>query len=448
MIEQARPWNDVSAPALDHIPAVREVLSHKPLLLGIFAIATCLATFAAWVVLAPVASAIIAQGVVVVENSVRAVQHPDGGIVKEILTADGRTVSAGDAVLRLDTEKQFNLEQSLERSYALLVARELRLRAELNSMKEVTIPDNYDGQILAKHIDIYEDQKANFFARKTSSSLRALELDNDCDQDVLAIAGLQKQLGQLRIRSDLAAEDQLAAADLAAHGSGTKRAFRETRATSAALQGEAAVIESKINELAGHVAHTRLETKRIAAAVLEEDQAELQQITRDKQDVWQKLSDSMVSLKRATIVAPVDGTIINLSAHTVGGVITPGETVLEIVPSREPLIIEAQIEPVDSDEIKVGSPVMVRTMGAGEQRLPMVGGSVSSISADRIYDKARKAGYFLARIDVDREKILAARGVDLRPGIPVEVMIKKKERSMITYLIDPVMRSFSHALKE
>ena len=420
----------------------------RPLILGAAAIATCAMAVVLWMLVAPIASAVIAQGVVVVENSVRSVQHADGGLIKNIFVHDGTVVTSGQVLIQLNTEKQDILQQALETGYALLLARKARLHAELEERNDLVPPKGDEAEILSRHMDLFEDQRGNFQARKRSLSLRALELENDCNEDIAAISGLQKQLSQLRRLRALAAPDPAAAADLASRGSGTRRALREARGTSASLAGEEAAAETRVAELVAHVAHTRIEKERIAAAFLEEDQAELQQVTRDEQEVRQHLLDAELNLKHSSITAPIDGTIINLSAHTIGGVVTPGESLLEIVPSKEPLTIEAQIQPVDSDDVSVGLPVMIRMMGAGAQRMPMVAGIVSSISADRIYDKGRAPGYFLVRVSVDRAKLMAARGIDLRPGIPVEIMIQKSPRSMISYLINPVMKTFSHALRE
>ncbi len=403
---------------------------------------------AGWIAVAPIASAVIGQGIVVVESGLRVVQHADGGIVKSILIRDGDLVTAGQILLQLDQEKQNNLAASLEASQALLFAREARLRSEIANSDHVDFLESKSEINTSIYKDIIEDQRQSFIARKRAITIRTRELNNDADQDVAVIVGLQKQLSEIQVRINLADQDQSAAIELARTGTGTKRAMRDAEAIFASLLGEQAGLQARIAELVSQVGHSRLEIERLAASFQQDDEAELQQVTREKQDVAQRLADARLNVRRSDILAPVDGRVMNLSAHTVGGVIAPNSPILEIVPTDDHLVIEAHVEPVDSDNVSIGSAVMVRSTGAGSQRLPMVAGAVSSISPDRIVDRARGLGYFLVRVTVDRAKMLAARGVDLRPGVPVDIMIKKKTRSAASYLLDPLISTFTHALRE
>ena len=402
----------------------------------------------AWIAVAPVASAVIAQGVVVVDGKTRIVQHQDGGVVKAIFIRDGSKVAAGQLLAQLDTTKQDNLVNTIQPELALLIARKARLYSEVGNQVDISFPPQSDGVSLADYPTILNDQRRQFEARRLTGWLRKQELQNDRQQDSAAIAGLQKQLLEVRIRMGLAGQDELAAGYLARAGFGTRRSLREMQATSASLSAEEAGITSRVNELEAHKDHTYLEAQRLDASMQEEDELEIQQISRDEQELLQRLNEAKFSLLRSSIMAPVDGTVMNLSINTIGGVLPPASPLLEIVPSEEALVIEAQVEPVDADGVAVGASIMVRAEGIGSQRMPMVAGTLISVSPDRVVDKARGGGYFLVRASVDRAKLFVARGIDLKPGVPVEMMITKKPRSVISYLIGPLLSTFTHALRE
>jgi HlyD family secretion protein len=165
--------------------------------------------------------------------------------------------------------------------------------------------------------------------------------------------------------------------------------------------------------------------------------------------VTERLVASRDVLTRTVVAAPISGTVVNLRFKTVEGVIRPGEAILDIVPDEEKLLIDARVSPIDIDVVYIGLPAQVRLTAYSSRGLPRISGMVRSVSADRIVDQATSQPYYLARVEVDRGELeRLGSAIELVPGMPAEVLIVRRERTMVHYLLEPFRDAFRRSFRE
>lgn len=430
------------------IPDYPTASLRAPILLGFGATLFLLVVLGIWSSLAPLASATIAVGSVVVENNRKVVQHLEGGIVRTVSVNDGDHVTAGEELIRLDDSRLVSAIQSLKPLLAINIIQRARLEAERESAESITFPASQDGIALEEFKQSQVEQTRNFQARRLALTdhIRLLEVDQR--QSEATLAGLHQQMGSAEMHLALVMEDMRVATDLASNGIGTRQRVREVAKSVAEQRSERDSLLTRIAETEQKITRTIVETDRTRSTFTESIESEIQQTNRDHLDLLDRYRSISDQLRRTRIEAPVSGRVVNLVVHTNGGVVGPGMPLLEVVPDEDRLLIEAQIRPADADAIAPGLPVRIRVHGTEAHRLPFLFGSVLSISADRILDRQGSTPYFLVRIMIPVEEIKRLKQTGLKPGLSVEVMITKGEKTVIEYLISPLLNFFANALHE
>ncbi len=419
-----------------------------PILLGFGAILFLFAVLGVWSSLAPLASATIAVGSVVVENNRKVVQHLEGGIVRTVLVNDGDYVAAGKPLIQLDDSRLVSAIQSLRPLLAINIIQRARLEAERTRAESIVFPDDQDGIVLGEFLQAQDEQTRNFKARRSALHDRIRLLEVEQHQSEASLAGLHQQLESSELRLGLVLQDLRVAASLAASGIGTRQRVRDLARSVAEQRSERDGLTTRMAETEQKIARSFVEADRTLATFMESVEAEIQQTNRDHLDLLDRYRSISDQLRRTRIEAPVSGRVVNLIVHTNGGVVGPGMPLLEIVPDEDRLLIEAQIRPADADAITPGLPVRIRIHGSEAHRLPFLLGSVLSISADRILDRQGGTPYFLVRITMPAEELKRLRQTDLKPGLSAEVMITKGEKTIIEYLVSPILNFFANALHE
>jgi len=421
--------------------------------IGLAVVLVLLGGFGAWAALAPLSSAALGNGVITVEGYRKTVQHLEGGIVAALRVRDGDTVQVGQELLRLDdTQARAQLEV-LRGELFQAAARAARLEAQRDGRPRIDFPP-----LLT---DAARDTRAGAAMRVQQQAFEARRRARDGEaalyQQQVAVLqskarGLQAQLASrdALVRSWGAEREDYAA--LAAEGYAERQRVREmerNEAQSLGLRGEIAA------DLAGtelQVAETRLkiaqldrELQREVAKELAEAQAELFAL-REKQ---RALEDTVA---RTVVHAPAAGTVLGLTVHTVGAVIRPGDRLLDLVPQAEKLVVEAQLSPRDIDQVRVGQSAEVRFPAFGSRQLPRLEGRVVAVSADRLLDDTagQKLPYFLGRVELSGPGLqaLAQARLELRPGMPAEVLVHTGERTLLQYLLAPLRDVGARALRE
>jgi epimerase transport system membrane fusion protein len=421
---------------------------------GLAVVLVLLGGFGAWAALAPLSSAALGNGVITVEGYRKTVQHLEGGIVAAMAVRDGDAVQAGQELLRLeDTPARAQLEV-LRGELFQATARAARLEAQRDGRLRIDFPLALQAEAArdARAAEAVRVQQQLFTARRRARDGEAALYEQQVAVLQSKARGLQAQLAsrEALVLSYGAEREDYAA--LAAEGYAERQRVREMErheAQSLGLRGELAA-DLAATDL--QVAETRLkivqldrELQREVAKELAEAQAELFAL-REKQ---RALDDT---LARTVVRAPAAGTVLGLAVHTVGAVVRPGDRLLDIVPQAEKLVVEAQLSPRDIDQVRVGQSAEVRFPAFGTRRLPRLEGRVVAVSADRLVDDTagQKLPYYLGRVELSGQGLqaLAEARLELRPGMPAEVLVQTGERTLLQYLMAPLRDMGARALKE
>lgn len=418
--------------------------------LGLWVLLLAFGVFGTWAAVAQLDGATVAHGLVTVESYRKTVQHLEGGIVREIRVRDGDRVQEGDTLLLLeDTRPRAEMEVTRTRYYAAL-AHEARLVAERDGLDAIRFPAELEdaAQSDPRAAEAIRVQRQTFEARRATHRGEVALLEQRVEQLNSKIEGLSALLAsQEQLESSLAEE----AADfrrLFEKGLGDKQRVRQ-------LEREAAEARGEAGEHRASIASTRLQIGETRQQILQLEKERHSQIVQEHKDVQEEvfnLREGLLALEdtveRTVVRAPASGTVMGLGVHTIGGVIKAGTPILDIVPQGEPLVVEAQVSPIDIDKVEPGLPTDIRFSAFASRYTPVVEGRVLTVSADRFEDSDSGSGYYLARVQVLPEGMDKLRGLTLYPGMPAEVLIKTGERTLLSYLVQPMSNAFARAFRE
>jgi HlyD family secretion protein/epimerase transport system membrane fusion protein len=415
---------------------------------GLLAIGLLLVFVVGWSLLAPLSSGAIATGHIVVDSNRKELQHLDGGIVAAIHAKDGDRVSAGDLLIALDTTELQGSRDKLEGEWLALLAEKARLDAEFSRAADVTFPSVFRaagaGERKREHM---RRQRALFVAHRESLAGETGLIRQQIDQYHEQIAGLGKQVQAFKRRLDLLDSEIAGLSKLRKKGLAPKTRLLELQRRAASVLGDQASSESAIAETRILISEAKLQILQTARNVRETVSDRLSSIGAEIFDVEDRLKVARQRLIRTQIVAPSEGTVFNSKVHTVGGVIPKAETIMEIVPLRDRLVVEAEASPLDIDVIHVGDTAKVRLSALSARLTPLLDGRLDHVAPDRSINSAGNPVYIL-RVIISSAELAKLDGAELVPGMPVEVLIDKGEQSLMAYLLKPLTSILFRALKE
>lgn len=396
----------------------------------------------------PLDSAAVAVGVVNSQGNRRAIQHLEGGLIREIHVRDGSRVAAGDPLVTLDTAKSETVRSILKGRLAAARALAARLRAERDG--HVHIGFDFSDTELGDPavLDAVAGQTRIFEARRDALRSQGDVLAQRISQIDAEIAGLREQVAAQDRQSTLIDREISAVAGLVDKGLERQSRLLALQRAKAEIDIAQALARAAIARGEQRIGETRLQAEDLRVQLLSEVVAELREADDTIFDLRERLRDAETTLARAVIAAGVDGTVVGLTVFTVGGVIAPGEVIMHIVPERDPLIVEARVHPNDIDAVTAGLAARIRLTAFSQRAMDVVEGQVASVSADRLTDPVTNAPYYLARIDLDTAAMPRDVADRVMPGMGVEVMIRIGERTLLRYLMQPLRDSLARALKE
>ncbi|MGQ9658683.1 MAG: HlyD family type I secretion periplasmic adaptor subunit [Thermochromatium sp.] len=418
-------------------------------LLGLLVLLVAFGGFAAWSLLAPIEGAVVAPGVVAVESARKTVRHLDGGIVKAIYVREGDHVAEGDVLLELDdTEASAQLEIARGQFLALR-AQEARLIAERDDLESIP----FAAELLAVQNDpriaeAIAGEERVFQARRTSLQGEQQALKQRCEQLQEQIRGLEALIESKTKRIALYEEEIQGLVKLFDQGLGDKRLLREYERLAAELRGERAQHQSDIAAARIQIGETEIQIAQLKRKFTSEVVTDLRDVETKLADLRERMRALSKQLERTVVRSPAAGAVVGSSVHTVGGVIRPGDHLLDIVPEGESFIIEARVNPVDIDRVSPGMEADLRMSAFNTRTTPVIQGRVLTVSADRLIDEVTRLPYYLARIEVSPEGLAKLEGRVLQAGMPVEVMIKTGERTFFDYLVRPLTDRIAQAFRE
>jgi HlyD family secretion protein/epimerase transport system membrane fusion protein len=423
----------------------------RPLRAGVLLIVLFFGGIGWWAASAPLAGAAIAPGVVSPEGSRRTVQHLEGGIIRDILVRDGSLVRAGEPLILLEDVQARAGFDVLQTRFYTLAATQARLLAEQSAATSVHFPD-WLVEATSGHAAALEAmvaQRAMFDARAKALADRKGILQQRIEQLREEIAGLKAQIAADGRQIALIDEEIRGVEQLYRKGLERKSQLLALQRARADIEGDRAERRARIARAQQAIGEAELQIIAQDTAQLEAVNEEASRIQLEFAEVEQRLAASRDVLQRTVIDAPVDGSVVGLRFRTPGGVIRPGEPVLEIVPDKEELLIDARVSPTDIDVVRAGLPARVVLPAFKQRNLPQIKGRVRQVAADASEDPQTGKRFFEVRVEIDPGQLAALEPpLELTPGMPAEVYITTGERTALEYLLGPFHDSLRRAFRE
>jgi HlyD family type I secretion membrane fusion protein len=419
----------------------------RPAAIGYGLIVFTFVVLGGWSAIAKLDSAVTAPGLLAVENSRKSVQHLEGGIIKEILVREGQHVEADQVLFRLDpTPAQANRDLQVHQLYAL-TAQEARLLAERNGASEIAWPDELAGnRSLPTVSEAIADQTKQFNDRHTSLHGQIDLLGAKIDQYQTEIHGLQVERQSTQEQLGYIVQELTDMHYLLGENLVPKTRVLALEREKSRLQGVIGRSQADEAKAQTGIQEAQVEIHQVQNKFNEEVASAILDVRQKLNDAREKIRVAQDVFKRVDITAPASGTVQNLKVFTVGGVIKPGETLLEVVPDSESLIVQAHVSPQDMDRMWAGMQAEVRFSAFKSSILPIIMGRVESVSRDRIVDETTHQPYFLAQVVVNsvpeelRDHLVA--------GMPAELIFPTGERTVLNYLVRPLQDRMSGAMRE
>ncbi len=418
--------------------------------IGLMALAVGFGGFLLWAVLAPLDEGVAAQGSVSVDTKRKAVQHLSGGIIKEVLVREGQQVKEGDVLARLDAGvATANFEASRQRYFSMR-AMEGRLIAEQGGLAKITWhPDLVEGAKADPQIRQQMQLQEQLLATRRASLAADLSA---IQESIRGQEGLvQSYRGMLenrKLQYQLLSEELRNVRPLVADGYAPRtrqmeleRAVAESLASQTDLQGNTVRATQAIAELRQRALARQAEYRK-------EVESQRADVTREVQSEAAKFATLKNDLDRVEIRSPATGQVVGLAMQTAGGVIGPGQKLMDIVPSDGVLLLEARVPPHVIDRVRSQMPVDIRFSAFAHSPTLVVDGKVESVSADLIVEPQANIAYYLARVAVTPEGLKKLGQRQMQPGMPAEVIIRTGERSLLKYLVGPLVKRVAASMKE
>ena len=424
--------------------------SKKPIWVGLATIALLLAFFVGWGMFTTISGAVVASGVIQVEQNRQVVQHPDGGVVAEINVAEAQAVKAGDLLIRLDGRQPKADLAIVEGQLFDGMARKARLVAERDDATDLTFPPELLD--LAKTrpdvAEQIEGQRRLFAARTETTKAQVDQLQKRLDQISSQGIGITAQMAAIDDQINLLTPEINDQQTLLDKGLTQSSRIMDLKREVARLAGNKGEMQSNLAQAEGKATETQLQILQIKSARREDANTQLRDMGDKTMELAERRRALTEQVSRLEIRAPVSGVVLGLTVTTPQSVIRPAEPILYIIPQDRPLIIIAQIPPIHVDEVHVGMPVRVSFAAFSARTTPQLEGALTNISADAISDQASRQSYYRAEVTLIPGEIARLGDEKLVPGMPVQIYIATGDRTPMAYLLKPFTDYAKMAFRE
>ena len=442
------PHNAAPAMTADAPMPVDDQPHKRFLRIGYIAIGLLFLAFIAWSI-APLQGAVIATGTVIVESKPKVIQHLDGGIVAEIPVQNGTPVKVGDVLMRLDPTIIDANQGLVTTRLREAQARVARLEAERDKSSSITFPDellaDMSDPAVAKAV---EGQQKLFDARRGAASGLVRQLSQRIDQSGDQIEGLNALIRAKRTQADLIKSELVDLQRGLEKGVVTRTRFSAVQREQARIEGEMANHRADIARINNSISELETQILQLRRDRLEQVLTELRIAQTELSDLREQSVTAADQRNRIDVVSPVDGYVHNMLMNTVGGVVAPGQEIMQVIPNSDRLIIEAQVMPADIDMIYPGQVARLRMSAFNMRTTPEIGGIVIQSSPDRLIDPVTGLPYYTARVEIPEEEIKYLNGLSLLPGMPAEVYLQTEKRSVFSYIVKPAVDAMSRGMRE
>ena len=424
--------------------------------LGIMVAGLFFVLFLGWAAFAPLDAAAYASGQLVVSGQRQSVQHRDGGVVASINVAEGRQVKKGDLLIELAGAEVRAQERALAAQMINLEAQKARLEAELSGASTVVWPEEFRTAQGPKRAEVDEAirvQSNEFHARRTLLSAQSSVLGQQSAEAIQSASGYQSKMVSSAEQERLIQQEIDALRPAADKGFVSVSRMRALERAKADLQGQRGQYQANVAEARSSASGGRLRQIEAEKTYRERASSELREVEFSLGELLPKYRAASDQLERLRIRAPVSGTVIGLSIFTVGGVIAPGQTLMQIVPANADLVVGAKVSIDDGDDLKVGQQAQVKFLGLHDRNLPIITGQLTRLSADTLVDEKTGLPYYTAEVRVpanEMQEVKKIRGKDFefRAGAPVAVLVPLKKRTALQYAFEPLSDTMWAAFRE
>jgi HlyD family secretion protein len=425
-------------------------------LIGLAIIVLLIGGAGGWATTTRLVGAVIAPGTVVVESNVKKVQHPTGGVVGEILVKDGVAVEEGQVVLRLDDTVTRSTLGVVQSQLDELLAREARLLAERDDDDAVAFP----LQLINRRSDAtvataLAGEGKLFESRRSARTGQRAQLRERIAQTNEEIRGLSAQQAAKESELDLIAKELTGVADLYRKNLVSISRYTQLQRDETRLQGERGQLIADIARARGKISETELQIIQLDQDFRTEVLKDLREAQGKIAELKERVTAAEDQLKRVDLRAPQAGIVHQLAVHTVGGVISNGETIMQIVPRADELMVEAKIAPQDIDQVALGARVVVRIMAGNQRTMPDIRGVLTRVSPDLTREQQQQQNssqppqaYYLVRVTLPAEEVARLKDLRLVPGMPAEAFIQTHERTPLQYLLKPLQEQIARTFRE
>ena len=422
-------------------------------LIGFAIVALLLGGFGGWAATSQLSGAVIAPGTIVVESNIKKVQHPTGGIVGEILVREGDSVEAGQVVMRLDDTVTRSTLGVVQSQLDEFTAREARLLAERDGVDAIEFSNYLTDRKQDKSVATAMAGEAKLFeARKIVRVGQRSQLRERILQSNEEIRGLTSQQDAKEREVKFITDELVGVSELYAKNLVSISRLNTLQRDKARLEGERGQYIAEIARARGKISETELQILQLQQDFRTEVLKDLRETEGKIAELKERVTAAQDQLKRVDIRAPQTGIVYQLNVHTVGGVVANGETVMQIVPRADALVVEAKVAPQDIDQIAVGATGIVRIMAGNQSTTPEISGVLTRISADLTRDQPTgpqvSPPYYLVRISLPEEEVGRLGDLKLVPGMPAEAFIQTYARTPLEYLLKPLREQISRTFRE
>jgi HlyD family secretion protein len=437
-------------PALGFAPPPSAPSVGKSLRFAYIALAAFVVVFGLWALLAPLHSAAIAPGTLRAEGGARkVVQHLEGGIIRKILVKEGQFVRAGQPLALLDNTQAKARDAAMLTTYYALLAQDARLTAERTGAGKVAYPEELTSRASDPEVrQIIASSDAVFRTRRQAVSDQITILNQRLGQANAEMASARSQVTALEDQGKLLTGEAVGVSALVAEGLERKSRLLQLQRQQAANDGQKGQLLGNLDRIRDSMGETSAQKEFLRGQQQTDTAAQQREVQVSLAEARERLAVSRDISQRQQIVAPVDGKVMNLRLVTAGGVIGPGQPLLDIVPSNENIIVTARLKAHDIDVVHEGLTAEVKLTPYKARVLPMLRGTVRDVSPDASLEEATNTLYYKVDIEMDKNEVAKLKDVQLISGMPAEVFITLGSRSLFQYFIQPLLDSFQRAFRE
>ena len=428
----------------------------RELLVGGALIAVFFGGFLGWAAFAPLDASVAAPGAVVVTGHRQTVQSRDPGTVTGLYVREGDQVRVGQLLVQLGADEALANERALSSKVIGRQAEIARLTAESSNHDLMTPPPEFAGLQGADRADADQAlaaEQATLTAQMRSNRLGRAVLRERIAETAQQISGYERQLDANQRQHDLNDQELSSMRSLELRGYAPASRVLALERSAASLEGDSGAQRAEVARLHGSSGETELEIIRSDSERTQEVSDQLQKAQADLQTLLPQEKAAREALSRTQLRAPTSGAVLGLALNTIGSVVAPGERLMDIVPEKAPMRIEARVQAQNAGELKTGQVAQVRLSASGRRDIPTLKGSLTSVSADSQVDDKSGRAYYTIDVTIPHQELAkqdAAGGMDegLKPGLPAQIMIVQRKRSALQYMLEPLTQTFWGAMRE